>query len=63
MSMNSKDEWLKIAKDMSVKVAGTISKLCNAYVAKVGVENTPATANEQPTANTAPTEQQEPPKA
>lgn len=32
------DEFVKVAKAVSVKIAGTISKLCESYVAKVGNE-------------------------
>jgi len=52
------DEFLKVAKAVSVKVAGTISKLCDSYVAKVGTQTD--TAEAEP-AEVTPT-QEEPPK-
>lgn len=43
------DEFMKMAKDVSVKVADTVGKLCNSYVEKSGtVEAKPAEAQAKP---------------
>lgn len=55
MSMIPKnmDDFLRIAKDMSVKVADTVSKLCESYVSKAKAASAQASA-EAPAAEAAP---------